>query len=217
LRDSFGNLPLHWAAREGHLSIGELLLPLTDDWDAVNLLQMTPLHDAASEGHHDICSILVKNGVNVNSKTRDARTVLQSAAIGGYTEIVRLLLKESVSIDDQDMSGDTALDLAKRNQQESVIRILQDYQSGRLTIYPLKNSHIIDGGFWGMVADFTSPPSFRYVYNRVSVDRMLSHMTIDNIMKEAANSRSTGFDRGDKSRAVRWLHLPANNVSHSNY
>ncbi|KAE9362676.1 hypothetical protein N431DRAFT_144786 [Stipitochalara longipes BDJ] len=211
-RDSFGNLPLHWAASNGHISMLELLLPLTDDLDAVNFLQMTPLHDAASKGHYDICALLVRHGVNINSKARDARTVLQSAAVGGHMEIVGLLLREGVSIDEQDMSGATALDLAESNEQESVIRMLQDYDSRRLAISPLKQSHIIDGGFWGMVADFTSPPSFRYVYNRVSVDRMLSHETFDEIMNKAARSRATSFDRGDKSRAVRWLHLPANNM-----
>lgn len=54
LRDDHGFSPLHWAAKEGHTKLVELLLSRGARVNATNRGDDTPLHLAAAHGHHDI-------------------------------------------------------------------------------------------------------------------------------------------------------------------
>lgn len=53
-RDDHGFSPLHWAAKEGHTKLVELLLSRGARVNATNRGDDTPLHLAAAHGHHDI-------------------------------------------------------------------------------------------------------------------------------------------------------------------
>lgn len=67
-RDDHGFSPLHWAAKEGHSKIVEMLLIRGARVTATNRGDDTPLHLAAAHGHRDILhmvQIFCNNGINM--------------------------------------------------------------------------------------------------------------------------------------------------------
>lgn len=52
--DDHGFSPLHWASKEGHTKIAELLIQRGARINATNRGDDTPLHLAAAHGHRDI-------------------------------------------------------------------------------------------------------------------------------------------------------------------
>ena len=210
-RDSQGNVPLHWAAWRGHVKVVEVLLSLPGlDVDPLNFNEMTPLNFAASGGYVEIAEMLIHNGANVNSKARNATTVLHNAARNGHEELVRLLLKEGADIYAVDVDGNSAQRSAMLLEHKGIFNLLSEYESKRLYRAPLPYSQKVDGPFLGAIVDLLQPPSWRYYYKRISVDRMLSHESFDEIMG-AFKGETTGTDVA-LQRSLRWLHLPANNM-----
>jgi ankyrin repeat protein len=94
-RDSYGQTPLMWAARNGQLETVMLLLSIDDvDPDAKDHEGMTPLMWAALNGHNDIVKQLLLNTSNVNpyAKDENGRTLLTWAVWGGRRDTVEMLL-----------------------------------------------------------------------------------------------------------------------------
>ena len=58
IRDDHGFSPLHWAAKEGHFKIVELLMQRGARINATNRGDDTPLHLAAAHGHRDIVHLV---------------------------------------------------------------------------------------------------------------------------------------------------------------
>lgn len=56
--DDHGFSPLHWACKEGHLKIVDLLLSRGARINATNRGDDTPLHLAAAHGHRDIVTLV---------------------------------------------------------------------------------------------------------------------------------------------------------------
>jgi len=85
-RDSNQKMPLHHAARAGHLSCVAMLLGkhgayklAPDEMNAADVDGGTPLHYAASEGHSQICGKLLKAGARLDAVTSDAFSPLMLA------------------------------------------------------------------------------------------------------------------------------------------
>lgn len=57
-RDDHGFSPLHWACKEGHFKIVDLLLSRGARINATNRGDDTPLHLAAAHGHRDIVNLV---------------------------------------------------------------------------------------------------------------------------------------------------------------
>jgi hypothetical protein len=217
--DSLGNLPLHWASRNGHLEVVKILMLVTDHLDRVNSDELTPLHFATIGGHCDIAEHLIRRGANVNSKARNATMMLQSAASKGHEDMVRILLAEGAFIDAANMDGYRAQHLARASGHIVIADMLRDFESRMISTESLPETTRIDGGFIGTVIDFVHPKSGLYFYKKISVDRMLSKETFDSIMA-GTNGELTQetevndpADKNPDQRKLRWLHLPANNVS----
>ena len=66
-KDVNGATPLHWAARNGHKDVAELLLASEADVDA-GKTHADALHFAAEEGHKDVAELLVASKADVNAK-----------------------------------------------------------------------------------------------------------------------------------------------------
>ena len=220
--DSLGNLPLHWASRRGHLEAVEIILSVTDDLDRVNSDELTPLHFAAIEGHCKIAEQLISIGANINSKARNATTPLQSAASKGHRDVVRMLLAGGAFIDATNMDGYRAQHLARASGHIEIADLLRDCESGMISTKSLSQTVRIDGGFMGAVVDFVHPKAGLYVNKKVAVDKMLSMDSFDSIMAGTKGELPTEVEDTDSNsknpnqRKMRWLHLPANNVSLNN-
>ena len=114
--DEYGETPLHWAARNGHKDVVEVLLANGAGVNAKDSSGFTPLHMAAStrwvgavQGHKDVVEVLLANGADVNAKDSSGFTPLHMAARNGRKDLVELLLVHNANVDAQDNDGQTSL------------------------------------------------------------------------------------------------------------
>lgn len=57
-RDDHGFSPLHWACKEGHIKIVEMLIRRGARINVTNMGDDTPLHLAAAHGHRPIVQLV---------------------------------------------------------------------------------------------------------------------------------------------------------------
>ena len=93
--EDYDEMPLHWAAGEGHEEVVKLLLEQKGvNPDSKDYWGRTPLLEAASKGHEEIVRLLLqRENVNPNSQDKAGISPLWGAVHGGHPEIVRLLLQ----------------------------------------------------------------------------------------------------------------------------
>ncbi|KAL4220431.1 Ankyrin repeat domain-containing protein 39 [Mactra antiquata] len=94
--DSSGYTALHYASRNGHLSVCELLL---ENKASTNVQTksggVTPLHRAAYCGHVKIVKLLLRYHADPCISDTDGKLPLHKAAERGHTEVTRILLEAS--------------------------------------------------------------------------------------------------------------------------
>ncbi|XP_062566038.1 ankyrin repeat domain-containing protein 39-like [Saccostrea cucullata] len=101
--DSSGYTALHYASRNNHLNICELLLKSGADVNCVTKSGVTPLHRAAYRGNLEILQLLLKRGASPTLQDCDGKTALHKAVEMEKTDAVDVLVKQfpdSVSIVD---------------------------------------------------------------------------------------------------------------------
>lgn len=134
-KDSFGRLPLHYAAQFGIVVICQLVMKYMQDWGQFNVERgidalewqdnegLAPLHLAVIGGHPLSTQALLtgENWKGQNDhKTAVIRDVSKSSAVlalatkSNFTKIVQLLVEAGVDINWQDQTGETALHMAAR-------------------------------------------------------------------------------------------------------
>jgi serine/threonine-protein phosphatase 6 regulatory ankyrin repeat subunit B len=108
-------VPLHLAAKEGHVVIVRLLLDNGFDIDVKDKHGSTPLELAVRGGHMTVIRLLLENGSNIHSKNKDQWTVLHQATFRGNEEVVQMLLDKGSHSDihTKTSRGCTPLTLAK--------------------------------------------------------------------------------------------------------
>ena len=67
-KNQFGGTPLHFAAKQGHMKIAELLTAQGAKVNAKADDESTPLHSAAISGHKEVAELLIAKGAEVNAK-----------------------------------------------------------------------------------------------------------------------------------------------------
>ncbi|XP_014605662.1 PREDICTED: ankyrin repeat domain-containing protein 39-like isoform X2 [Polistes canadensis] len=96
IEDSAGYTALHYAARNGHYQICEMLLKYGANVNAKTRCgQATALHRAATQGHDHVVEILLKYGANANLKDADEYTALHRAIIAARVSICQILIPHS--------------------------------------------------------------------------------------------------------------------------
>ena len=68
--------PLHWAIRQGHLSMVVTLVQHGASLDILDAEGLAPIHVAAQAGYSSIVAYLVAKGTDANFQDRDGRTPL---------------------------------------------------------------------------------------------------------------------------------------------
>ena len=111
-KDNFGETPLHWSAREGHLEITQALIEAGADVNTKDNDGDTPLHSSAMNGHLEVARDLIKAGADVNAKTGAGHTPLYMCAQEGHLEVARVLIKAGSNFDG--LSSDQVADFLRK-------------------------------------------------------------------------------------------------------
>ncbi|KAE9380344.1 GDPD-domain-containing protein [Stipitochalara longipes BDJ] len=144
-KDSYGRLPLHYAAQFGFVVICELVMKYMQDWGQFNVENgidapewqdnegLAPLHLSVIGGHPLTTQALL-TGENwkghSDNKAAMRRDISKSSAVlalatkSNFTHIVKLLVDAGVDINWQDETGETALHIAARYGNEDCARTL---------------------------------------------------------------------------------------------
>jgi hypothetical protein len=77
--DNWGATPLHFAARNGHKDVAELLVVKGAAMNTKDDDGRTPLHMVADIGHNGIAEFLIAKGADVNAKDKKDFTPLDGA------------------------------------------------------------------------------------------------------------------------------------------
>lgn len=143
--DSFGRLPLHYAAQFGSVVVCQIIMKHMQDWGQFNVENgidapewqdkegYAPLHLSVIGGHPLTTKALLQGenwqGVN-ESMAEMRRAVSKSSAVlaiatrSNFSHIVKMLVEAGVDINWQDKTGETALHIAARFGFDECARVL---------------------------------------------------------------------------------------------
>jgi len=111
--DDHGFSPLHWAAREGHYNIVEMLLQRGARVNAQNMGDDTPLHLAVTMGRDEVASLLLANKASVNAANEHGNTPIHYAAFWGHENIAETLVSHGALVTISNKYGQTPLDRSR--------------------------------------------------------------------------------------------------------
>ena len=134
-----GQTPLHYAARNGSVSVIPALVAAGADVNAKGgrdgydriLLGLTPLHYAVDWGHADAVSVLLAAGADVNAKDSIGYTPLHGAFTDfGNAAVASVLIANGADVNAKNDDGQTPLAVSRRPS-------------------PVRDVVIAAGGHWG--------------------------------------------------------------------
>jgi len=114
---------LHWASKEGHLSIVEMLLVRGARVNATNMGDDTSLHLAASHGHRQIVVKLLNRKADVNPSNEHGMTPLHYACFWGYEQIAEDLIRAGAFVNICNKRNLTPLDVCQPQVRQAIYEI----------------------------------------------------------------------------------------------
>ena len=118
------NVPIHIAARNGHLSILGFLITHGANIEARNHNGGTALHYACCYNHLQIVKDLLSQKANIEAKDSDGVTPLHDACSHGHFDIVEYLISKRANIDARERRNWTPLHFASINGNIEVVKYL---------------------------------------------------------------------------------------------
>ena len=123
-KDSHGQTPLSWAAKNGHETVVKLLLKIGADLESKDNSGQTPLLWATQNRCGTVVKQLLENGANPESKDKYSWTALLWATKNGHEAMIILLLENGADLESKDRYGWTPLSCATLYRHESVVKLL---------------------------------------------------------------------------------------------
>lgn len=117
---------LHWAAKEGHVSIAEMLLNRGARVNATNMGDDTALHLAAAHGHRPIVVKLLARKADVHATNEHGMTPLHYACFWGYEQIAEDLIQSGGMLGACNKKGQTVLDVCQPQCRNMITEIAQE-------------------------------------------------------------------------------------------
>jgi len=127
-RARLGRLPLHWAARHGHVGVVKYLLRTAQaDVDGKSNDDTTPLHLACYAGHMELAKLLIDFGADPHAVNTYGCGCAHWVAMGGSVELAGWLNDEvGVSFSQKQREGHTPLHKAVIKGKGSMVNYLVD-------------------------------------------------------------------------------------------
>ncbi|XRM43758.1 hypothetical protein ABZX51_006916 [Aspergillus tubingensis] len=122
--DSFGRLPLTWAAFNGYVGVAQHLLERSIKSDSEDNDGRTPLAWAACNGHERVVKLLVERGLDLGWRDTFGRTPLSLAASNGFVGVVKLLVEIGSDLDSRDADDRTPLSWAAYKGHITIVQLL---------------------------------------------------------------------------------------------
>ncbi|KAF2120467.1 Glycerophosphoryl diester phosphodiesterase family-domain-containing protein [Lophiotrema nucula] len=144
-RDSYGRLPLHYAAQYGFVVICQIVVKHMQDWNQFDVSQgidspywqdnegYAPVHLSVIGGHPLTTKALLQaenwrgqseEKLSSRKNTSKSGAVLALAVQSNFVTIVRLLVEAGVDVNYQDEQGETALHVAARYGHDECVKAL---------------------------------------------------------------------------------------------
>ncbi|KAH7731355.1 CBN-PAT-4 protein [Aphelenchoides avenae] len=118
---------LHWASKEGHVNIVDMLLARGARVNATNMGDDTSLHLAASHGHRQIVVKLLSRKAEVNLPNEHGMTPLHYACFWGYEQICEDLIRAGAHVSLCNKRGLTPLDVCQPQVRQSIQEIAVEH------------------------------------------------------------------------------------------
>uniref|UniRef100_A0A673CW32 Palmitoyltransferase n=1 Tax=Sphaeramia orbicularis TaxID=375764 RepID=A0A673CW32_9TELE len=131
LGGDLNSTPLHWATRQGHLSMVVQLMKYGADPSLIDGEGCSCVHLAAQFGHTSIVAYLIAKGQVGTTNAVFQNTALHWAVLAGNTTVISLLLDANANVDAQNIKGETPLDLAKQRKNVWMINHLQEARQAK--------------------------------------------------------------------------------------
>ncbi|VDN27070.1 unnamed protein product [Gongylonema pulchrum] len=123
---------LHWASKEGHVAIAELLLSRGARVNATNMGDDTSLHLAAAHGHREIVVKLLSRKADVHATNEHGMTPLHYACFWGYVQICEDLIRSGALVGVCNKKGQTPLDVCQPHVRKTITVKIAESHSGEL-------------------------------------------------------------------------------------
>lgn len=109
--DNAGYTALHYAARNGHINICNILLSYGAYIDSQTRSgKATPLYKAAVAGKEDVVKLLIQHGAKIDLQDADGKTPLHKAAENKKHSIIKILLEACPTLNNiRDNKGHLAI------------------------------------------------------------------------------------------------------------
>ena len=117
--------PFHFAARDGHLDICQLIMERVANKSPTDNTGWTPLHFAAMNGHLDICQLIIERVENKNPASNSGWTPLHIAAMYGYLNICKLIMDNVMDKYPRNNSGKTPKNLADQMHRVEISKLFE--------------------------------------------------------------------------------------------
>jgi hypothetical protein len=125
----YGGTPLHRAALNGRVQIGQCLLDLGANINARDDDRDTPLINAVMQGHVEFARMLLERGAVIDAQNNRGKTALHWAIEEGYTQAMQLLLEHGVDVNARDEDGNTPSELASLIGYQEIVELLSAYSA----------------------------------------------------------------------------------------
>uniref|UniRef100_A0A913HX29 Protein kinase domain-containing protein n=1 Tax=Strongyloides stercoralis TaxID=6248 RepID=A0A913HX29_STRER len=130
---------LHWASKEGHFAIVDLLLSRGARVNATNMGDDTSLHLAASHGHRQIVIKLLSKKADVNAVNEHGMTPLHYALFWGYDQIAFDLIRAGGYVNVANKRGLTPLDVCQPQISQIIKEIALEHRQDINVRIPFKD------------------------------------------------------------------------------
>ena len=134
--DIKGYTPLIIAVYNNQPNVVEFLLQHGARTETHDQVGNTALMGVCFRGYKEIVSMLLDAGVDVDQRNHQGATALTFAATFGHLEIAEMLLKKGADINARDVRGKSPLDHAIIQENEPMIRLIEQYKTSNSTEEP---------------------------------------------------------------------------------